>query len=164
MRIIGIDPGLNKCGWGVIEYDSGRLKHVANGVITPNSKHILSKRLLCLDEELTEILKVWNPEQAAIEETFVNKSPSSSLKLGHARGVAMVSMARYDLDVHEYGANLVKKSVVGAGHAEKVQVMMMIRTLLPGVELAGEDSADALAVAICHANHHSTLSKIHSSI
>ncbi len=153
MRIIGIDPGLNKCGWGIIEYYDGRLKHVANGIIKPPVKEILSQRLLVLDIEIEKILQIYQPEQAAIEETFVNKSASSSLKLGHARGAAMVCMARFGLEVSEYGANLVKKSIVGAGHADKGQVMMMIKTLLPGVELEGEDSADALAVAITHAHH-----------
>lgn len=153
MRVIGIDPGLNKCGWGIIDYDQGRLKHVANGIIKTPPKQILSKRLLNIDEELSKVLKSWSPQRAAIEETFVNKSASSSLKLGHARGAAMVCLARTGLDVDEYGANLVKKTVVGAGHADKTQIQMMIKTLLPGVDLAGEDAADALAVAICHAHH-----------
>lgn len=153
MRVIGIDPGLNKCGWGIIDYDQGRLKHVANGIIKTPAKQILSNRLLNIDDELAKVLKSHSPETAGIEETFVNKSASSSLKLGHARGAAMVCVARFGLDVHEYGANLVKKTVVGAGHADKTQIEMMIKTLLPGVDLAGEDAADALAVAICHAHH-----------
>ena len=156
MRIIGIDPGLNKCGWGIIEQRGSALKHVANGVIKTPSKDILSARLLNIDTELTKVLDLHAPQSAAIEETFVNKSPASSLKLGAARGAAMVSAARYGLEVHEYGANLVKKSIVGAGHADKNQMMMMIKTLLPGVQVDSEDAADALAIAICHANHAST--------
>ncbi len=153
MKIIGIDPGLNKCGWGVIETSGLSLKHVANGVIKTDAKLSFSERLLNIDTELTKILETHKPQTAAIEETFVNKSPASSLKLGAARGAAIVAAARYGLEVAEYGANLVKKSVVGAGHADKNQIGMMINILLPGCQAENEDAADALAVAICHAHH-----------
>ena len=164
MRILGIDPGLNKCGWGVIESHGSNLKYIAHGVIKPSAKLSLAERLLFIDTEMTKIVDLWKPHSAAIEETFVNKSPASSLKLGQARGVAMVAPARFGIEVAEYGANLVKKTVVGSGHADKVQILMMIKTLLPSSQVTSEDAADALAVAICHANHHSTYSQIQAKL
>lgn len=159
MRIFGIDPGLQKTGWGIIDVSGNRLTHVAHGVIKTVTNDDTAMRLTHIFEHLNELLMNWKPTEAAIEETFVNKNPASSLKLGLARGVAMMAPARMGLYVGEYPANLIKKSVVGAGHAEKHQVQAMIKVLLPGVE-AATDAADALAVAICHAHHGLTRNKI----
>ena len=159
MRILGIDPGLQKMGWGIIESEGHRLSFVACGLVKTTAKLTLPERLAQIDAGVAEILERFKPEQAAIEETFVNSNSASSLKLGAARGVAMVVPARIGLIVGEYPANLVKKSVVGAGKAGKDQVGMMIRTLLPACGEIGEDEADALAVAICHAHHASSKDK-----
>lgn len=156
MRILGIDPGLQKTGWGIIDSEGHRLSFVACGLIKTTTSKSLPERLKEIDEGVSAVLAQFKPEQAAIEETFVNSNSASSLKLGCARGVAMVVPARHDLLVGEYPANLVKKSVVGAGKAGKNQVGMMIRTLLPACGDIGEDEADALAVAICHAHHASS--------
>ena len=152
VRILGIDPGLNRTGWGVIESEGNRLRHVAHGVVTSNPADDLSDRLSSIYSELAKIIVTWAPEEAAVEEVFVNKNPGSTLKLGMARGVALLAPAMAGLRVGEYAANLVKKSVVGSGHADKVQIAMMVGILLPGVN-AKADAADALAVAICHAHH-----------
>jgi crossover junction endodeoxyribonuclease RuvC len=159
VRIFGIDPGLQRTGWGVIDVNGNRLAHVAHGVIKTDAKTELPLRLTKIFEELTRMIELWKPAQAAIEETFVNQNPASALRLGLARGAGMLAPAKAGLSVAEYPANLVKKSVVGAGHAEKEQVQMMIKVLLPGVE-AESDAADALAVAICHAHHGATRVKI----
>ena len=160
MRILGIDPGLQKMGWGIIESEGHRLSFVASGLVKTTASKPLPERLAQIDAALVEILMRFSPEQAAIEETFVNNNAASSLKLGAARGVAMVVPARQGLVVGEYPANLVKKSVVGAGKAGKGQVGMMIRTLLPACGEIGEDEADALAVAICHAHHATSKEKL----
>lgn len=153
MRILGIDPGLQKTGWGIIESEGHRLSFIACGLIKSTASLTLPERLRQIDDGMSAVLEQFKPGQAAIEETFVNKNPASALKLAVARGVAMVVPARHNLFVGEYPANLVKKSVVGAGKASKDQVGMMIRTLLPSCGDIGEDEADALAVAICHAHH-----------
>ena len=153
MRILGIDPGLQKTGWGIIESEGHRLSFVASGLVKTTASLSLPERLRQLDDGMCEVLARFNPDEAGIEETFVNINSASSLKLGAARGVVMVVPARHGLVVGEYPANLVKKSVVGAGKAGKDQVMMMIRTLLPASGEITEDEADALAVAICHAHH-----------
>ncbi len=158
MRILGIDPGLQKTGWGIIESEGHRLSYVASGLIKTTASKTLPERVRQIDDGMCEVLARFIPDQAAIEETFMNNNPASALKLGVARGVAMVVPARHDLVVGEYPANLVKKSVVGAGKAGKDQVGMMIRVLLPTCGEIGEDEADALAVAICHAHHaHSSV-------
>ncbi len=159
MRILGIDPGLQKMGWGIIDSEGHRLSFVACGLVKTTAKLSLPERLAQIDAGVLDIIEQYSPEQAAIEETFVNTNAASSLKLGAARGVAMVVPARLGLIVGEYPANLVKKSVVGAGKAGKDQVGMMIRTLLPACGEIGEDEADALAVAICHAHHASSKQK-----
>jgi crossover junction endodeoxyribonuclease RuvC len=151
-RILGIDPGLNRTGWGVIETEGNRLRHIAHGVATSDPADPLAHRLSALYADLAKLIVVWSPDEAAVEEVFVNRNPASTLKLGMARGVALLAPAMAGLPVAEYAANLVKKSVVGTGHADKAQIAMMVRVLLPGV-LAGADAADALAVAICHAHH-----------
>lgn len=156
---MGIDPGLQKCGWGIIESEGHSLSFVACGLIKTTKSKDLPQRLREIDDQMGDIIKQFNPDMAAIEETFVNNNAASSLKLGAARGVAMVVPARMGLEVGEYPANLIKKSVVGAGKAGKDQVGMMIRTLLPASGDIGEDEADALAVAICHAHHASSKQK-----
>ncbi len=153
MRILGIDPGLERTGWGIIDVEGSRLSFVTAGVIRSKSSEDMAVRLCRIDAELTDILLRFKPDTAAIEETFVNKNAGSSLKLGQARGVAILAPARAGLDVAEYAANMVKKSVVGAGHAAKDQVGMMIKVLLPTSGELAADAADALAVAICHAHH-----------
>ena len=159
MKILGIDPGLQKTGWGIIESEGHRLSFVSCGLVKSTASKSLPERLAQLDQGLFDVIERFQPDQAAIEETFVNNNPASALKLGAARGAAMVVPARLGLVVGEYPANLVKKSVVGAGKAEKDQVGMMIRTLLPACGDIGEDEADALAVAICHAHHASSKEK-----
>ncbi|MEK7802018.1 MAG: crossover junction endodeoxyribonuclease RuvC [Pseudomonadota bacterium] len=153
MRILGIDPGLENTGWGIIDVDGSRLIFVAAGVIRSKSSEEMGVRLCRIDAELAEIILRFRPHTSAIEETFVNKNAASSLKLGQARGVAILAPARAGLDVAEYAANRVKKSVVGTGHAAKDQIAMMIKILLPSSGLLAADAADALAVAICHAHH-----------
>lgn len=153
IRIIGIDPGLRNCGWGIVEADGSRLSFVACGTVHSNAKLGLSARLRQLHEGLEAIIADHAPAEAAVEETFVNRDPQSALKLGQARGIALVVPALAGLPVAEYAANVIKKTVVGAGHAQKQQVAMMVRVLLPKAENAIADAADALAVAICHAQH-----------
>ncbi|MBL8653375.1 MAG: crossover junction endodeoxyribonuclease RuvC [Alphaproteobacteria bacterium] len=153
MRVLGIDPGLRHTGWGVIEMAGNRLTHVANGRISSDGERTTAERLAQLHDGLMAAIEAWAPQEAAIEETFVNQNPASTLKLGQARGVAMLAPARANLPVAEYAANAIKKSVVGAGHADKAQIQMMVQRLLPGVKFESPDAADALAVAICHAHH-----------
>lgn len=153
MRVLGIDPGLRHTGWGVIEMAGNRLTHVANGRISSDGDLSTAERLTQLHDGLMAAIEAWAPLEAAIEETFVNQNPASTLKLGQARGVAMLAPARRNLPVAEYAANAIKKSVVGAGHADKAQIQMMVQRLLPGVKFESPDAADALAVAICHAHH-----------
>ncbi len=164
MRVLGIDPGLENTGWGIIESEGSRLSFIAAGIVKTKPATPMAERLLKIDEELTLVLNQWQPETAAIEETFVNMNAASSLKLGQARGVAMLVPARYGIPVAEYATNLVKKSVVGSGHAAKDQVGMMIKMLLPGCGELGADAADALAVAICHAHHAQSQHMIHAAL
>ena len=152
MRVLGIDPGLRNLGWGVIDVSGSRLKHVANGACLSQGCD-LGSRLVSLYEQLCEVLTKYQPDTAAVEKTFVNKDGAGTLKLGQARGIAMLVPAKAGLLVGEYAPNTVKKTVVGVGHAEKGQVAHMVKMQLPGVVLAGPDAADALAVAICHAHH-----------
>lgn len=153
MIILGVDPGLNCTGWGVISAVGNRLTHVAHGQITTRPSEPLAARLVRLFDELTDVILQHQPSAAAVEETFLNKNPQSTLKLGHARGAALVALARTGTEVGEYSAKIVKKSIVGTGNAEKQQVQAMIGRLLPGAKITGADAADALAVAICHAHH-----------
>ena len=152
MIILGLDPGLSSTGWGVIRKEGNRLSHVDNGQIETDAKMPLANRLLMLDAKLEAVIDSFRPDQVAIEEVFVNKNPQSTLKLGQARGVVLLGAARARVPMVEYAARLVKKSVVGTGKADKEQVQAMLRVLLPGLKLAGPDAADALAVAIAHAN------------
>ncbi|TDQ77637.1 Holliday junction endonuclease RuvC [Dongia mobilis] len=160
MRILGLDPGLQHTGWGVIDAVGSRLTFVAAGVVHSNAKLDLAMRLVEIHDGLRDVIDAHQPDEAAVEETFVNKNPSSTLKLGLARGVSLLVPALYKLRVAEYPTNLVKKSVVGAGHADKEQIKMMVGMLLPPArDQKSSDAADALAVAICHAHHMGTLGK-----
>ena len=153
IRILGIDPGLRKTGWGVILSEGTKLSFIACGVVESEQKATLAERLRQLHDGIAGVIAAHAPGEVAVEETFVNRDPQSALKLGQARGVALVVPALAGLEVAEYAANLVKKTVVGVGHADKKQVQMMIRVLLPKAETSSADAADALAVAICHAQH-----------
>ena len=165
IRILGLDPGLRRLGWGIVDAEGARLHWVAHGVIEPPHDEALSVRLLHLFEDLTAVIAQWHPDEAAIEETFVNMNPSSTLKLGHARAAAMLAPAKAGLSVAEYAALDIKKSVVGAGRADKDQVLFMVQRLLPlaGKGPEGEktkmkaDAADALACAITHAHKRKML-------
>ena len=152
MLIIGLDPSLTCTGWGIVAKQGSRLSHVANGQVKTDPKATLPERLVTLDRELTDVILRYQPDASAVEEVFVNKNPQSTLKLGQARGVCLLALARAGLPVAEYATRLVKKAIVGTGGAEKAQVQAMLGVLLPGVKLAGADAADALAVAICHAH------------
>ena len=160
MRLIGLDPGLRNTGWGIIDVDGNRLTHVADGTVRPDARQDLASRLRDLHEGLAQVLADFAPDEAAVEETFVNKNAASTLKLGEARGVVVLAPALAGLRVAEYSANRVKKSVVGAGHATKDQVQMMVGRLLPGCRFSSADSADALAVAICHAHFAETARRL----
>ncbi len=152
MRVIGIDPGLQHTGWGIVDINGNKLSHVAHGVISTKAKADMADRLKIIFDGIIEQVELFKPIEAAIESVFVNSNPASSLKLGQARGVAMMAPAHLGITVAEYTPNLIKKSVVGTGHAQKGQVQAMIKILLGGVE-ASSDAADALAVAICHLHH-----------
>ena len=156
IRILGVDPGLRRTGWGVIESDGVRLSYVASGAVTSAHNDPLSLRLRALFDGLVEIIATYKPREAAVEETFVNKDARATLKLGQARGMALLAPSMKGLLVAEYPPNLVKKAVVGAGHADKHQVQTMIGFLLPTANFDNADEADALAVAICHAHHRGT--------
>ncbi|OAF08327.1 crossover junction endodeoxyribonuclease RuvC [Bradyrhizobium centrolobii] len=153
VRIIGIDPGLRRTGWGVIEAEGNRLVYVACGSVEPPDGLPLSSRLLAIHEGLAAVLSDHKPMEAAVEQTFVNKDGVATLKLGQARGVAMLAPAMFGITVAEYAPNQVKKTVVGAGHADKQQIAMMLKILLPKAEPPSADAADALAIAITHAHH-----------
>jgi len=154
VRIIGIDPGLVKTGYGVIDYDRQTRTFVTCGLIKPSPKQEISKRLHDLQKTLTEILQTYSPDFFAIEETFVNSNPQSALKLGMARGVLMVTPTHFQIPVFEYAPNVIKKTLTGSGHATKEQMMGMMRFFFPGIQQSiSEDAADALAIALCHAHH-----------
>lgn len=152
MRVLGIDPGLRNMGWGVIEVDGPRLRHVANGIIH-SAGNDLGARLVTLFRGLCDVIAAHGPDAAAVEQTFVNKDAVATLKLGQARGIALLAPAQAGIAVGEYAPNAVKKTVVGVGHAGKEQVEHMVRVQLPGIVIEGPDAADALAIAICHAHH-----------
>ena len=155
-RLLGIDPGLRFTGWGVIESDGNRLRHVADGVIATDGAASVPDRLRSLHDALAALMDEWQPQEAAIEETYVNRNGTATLKLGYARGVALLAPALAGIPVSEYAAKSVKLAVVGTGSAEKAQVQMMVRRLLPGALVRRADAADALAVAICHAHHRAS--------
>ena len=153
IRILGIDPGLRRTGWGVIESDGNRLSFIGCGSVEPPDSLPLASRLLAIHEGLAAVLRDFLPAEAAVEQTFVNKDGVATLKLGQARGVAMLAPAMFGIAVSEYAPNQVKKTVVGAGHADKNQVAVMLKILLPKAEPASPDATDALAIAITHAHH-----------
>lgn len=155
-RLIGIDPGLRYTGWGVIDVEGNHMRHVASGVIGSDGDESVPHRLCELHGALTALIKEYAPQEAAVEETYVNRNGASTLKLGYARGVALLVPAYEGLIVAEYGAKQVKKSVVGTGAATKEQVTLMIMRLLPGAIIKKADASDALAVAICHAHHRAS--------
>ncbi len=157
---MGIDPGLRFTGWGVIESHGNRLRHIADGVIATDNADAVPARLKYIHDELTGLFLLHSPDEAAVEETYVNRNGAATLKLGYARGVALLAPALAGIAVAEYGAMEVKRAVVGTGAASKDQVEMMVRRLLPGATLRRADAADALAVAICHAHHRSTRLRI----
>ncbi|SHG51676.1 crossover junction endodeoxyribonuclease RuvC [Cognatishimia maritima] len=152
MRVLGIDPGLRNMGWGIIDVAGSRISHVANGICHSVGSD-LAVRLLSLHEQLTDVVHRFQPDHAAIEQTFVNKDGVATLKLGQARGIALLVPAQAGLVIGEYAPNKVKKTIVGVGHAEKHQIEHMVKLQLPGVKIAGADAADALAIAMCHAHY-----------
>ena len=165
MRVLGIDPGLRNLGWGVIDVQGTRITHVANGICHSDGKEgDLAERLVSLHAQLTEVVTRFQPETAAVEHTFVNKDAVATLKLGQARGVALLVPAQHGLKVGEYAPNAVKKTIVGVGHAAKAQIDHMIRLHLPGVQIAGPDAADALAIAICHAHHVQSAGRLEAAL
>ena len=153
MRILGVDPGLRTMGWGIVESHGSRLRHIANGQCTSATNIPMAERLAALFEQLTDVIATHGPDKAAVEQTFVNRDGAGSLKLGQARGVALLVPALAGLEVGEYAPNSVKKSVVGVGHADKGQIAHMIGVHFPGAKVAGADAADALAIALCHLHH-----------
>jgi len=160
MRLIGLDPGLRTTGWGVIEVDGNRLSFIGEGIVETNAKLSLAERLAELFVGVSAVIDEYQPVEAAVEETFVNVNPASTLKLGQARGVVLLAPAMAGLAVFEYSPNMVKKSVVGSGHAAKEQVQMMVKTILPKATFTNADAADALAIAICHAHLGQTNARI----
>jgi crossover junction endodeoxyribonuclease RuvC len=156
VRLLGLDPGLRFTGWGVIDVDGNRLRHIGDGVIATDSAEPVPERLKILHDALQALLERLHPDEAAVEETYVNRNGAATLKLGYARGVALLAPALAGVSVTEYGAKAVKKAVVGTGGADKNQVEMMVRRLLPGALIRRADASDALAVAICHAHHRAS--------
>ena len=153
IRILGIDPGLRRTGWGVVAIDGNRLSFLACGSLATDDTAALAVRLVAIHDGLRRVVDEFGPDEAAVEATFVNKDATATLKLGQARGIAMLVPAAAGLPVAEYAPNLVKKTIVGAGHSEKLQIRMMVKVLLPKADPQTDDAADALAIAICHAHH-----------
>jgi crossover junction endodeoxyribonuclease RuvC len=153
IRILGIDPGLRRTGWGVIDVEGNRLMFVACGCVDTNERLALAVRLLTIHDGLIRIVDEFRPDEAAVEATFVNKDAGATLKLGQARGIALLVPAKAGVAVAEYAPNLVKKTIVGSGHGEKAQIRMMIGVLLPRADPESDDAADALAIAVTHAHH-----------
>ncbi|MDD3288039.1 MAG: crossover junction endodeoxyribonuclease RuvC [Alphaproteobacteria bacterium] len=158
-NILGIDPGLQHTGWGIVKQEDNRLGFIAAGRISPPTKLPMAERLRFLAEGLAEVISKYKPKEAAIEKTFVNNNAGTALKLGQARGVAMVTAAQAGLNLDEYAANLIKQTVTGFGHADKTQIQAMVNLLLPGTGKMAADAADALAIAICHAHHSGGVTK-----
>lgn len=157
IRIIGIDPGLRRTGWGVVEVLGNSLRFVASGTVRSDDKADLASRLRQLHDGLCEVVHAHMPHEAAVEQTFVNKDATATLKLGQARGIAMLVPALAGLSVAEYAPNAVKKAVIGVGHGEKRQIHMMVKVLMPKAAFDGDDAADALAIAVCHAHHRQSV-------
>jgi crossover junction endodeoxyribonuclease RuvC len=157
IRILGIDPGLRRTGWGVVAIDGNRLSFLACGSLATNERVSLAERLVAIHDGLRGVVAEHAPDEAAVEATFVNKDAAATLKLGQARGIAMLVPAIAGLPVAEYAPNLVKKTIVGAGHAEKAQIRLMVGVLLPKADPKSHDAADALAIAVCHAHHRQSV-------
>jgi crossover junction endodeoxyribonuclease RuvC len=157
IRILGIDPGLRRTGWGMVAIEGNRLSFVACGSVASDDKAALSLRLVSIHDGLREVVAAHAPDEAAVEATFVNRGAAATLKLGQARGIAMLVPALAGLPVAEYAPNLVKKTIVGAGHCEKVQIRMMVKVLLPKADPQSDDAADALAIAVTHAHHRQSV-------
>jgi crossover junction endodeoxyribonuclease RuvC len=157
IRILGIDPGLRRTGWGLIDVEGNRLTFVACGSVNTVDKADVAARLVQIHDGLAAVIETFRPREAAVEATFVNKDASATLKLGQARGVALLIPARAGMTVAEYAPNLVKKTIVGAGHGDKTQIRMMVGVLLPKADPESEDAADALAIAVCHAHHRQSV-------
>jgi crossover junction endodeoxyribonuclease RuvC len=157
IRILGIDPGLRRTGWGLIEADGNRLIHIACGSLETNERAELGTRLLAIHDGLIAVIEQYQPHEAAVEATFVNANAAATLKLGQARGIAVLVPAKAGLTVAEYAPNVIKKTVVGAGHGEKMQIRMMVGVLLPRADPKSDDAADALAIAVCHAHHRTSV-------
>ncbi len=164
LRIAGFDPGLSRTGWGVIDFSGTKLVHVANGVIVTKASQSLGNRLAVLHEGIRAVLALHEPHSVAVEQAFVAKDPVAALKLGHARAIALLAAAEAGLEIAEYAPNHIKKSVVGAGHADKVQVQAMVRRLLPAARFETADAADALACAIAHAHLSGTNARIKAAL
>lgn len=169
MRILGIDPGLQKTGWGIVDISGVRIRFVTCGLIKPQVNLPLAQRLATLHTEIQSVIKSFQPDAAAVEETFVNKNPASALKLGQARGVVLAAPAVAGLPVFEYTANQIKKTIVGRGHAAKEQIGMMVNVLLPQARRSdgkalSHDEADALAIAICHAHHVGSVNQTQKAV
>jgi crossover junction endodeoxyribonuclease RuvC len=157
IRILGIDPGLRRTGWGVVAIEGNRLSFLACGSVASDDKAALSVRLVSIHDGLQQVVAAHAPDEAAVEATFVNRDAAATLKLGQARGIAMLVPALAGLPVAEYAPNLVKKTIVGAGHCEKVQIRMMVKVLLPKADPQSDDAADALAIAVTHAHHRQSV-------
>lgn len=164
MRVLGVDPGIRNMGWGVIESRGSHLRHIANGTCKTDAKDTLAARLLSLHAQLTDVIAAYEPDTAAVEQTFVNKDGAATLKLGQARGVALLVPAQAGLAIGEYSPNAIKKTVVGVGHADKGQVQAMVRVQLPGVTFDSPDAADALAIAICHSFHAQSSGRLEAAM
>ena len=167
LRVLGIDPGLRNLGWGVVDVQGARISHVANGICHSapgEGEGDLALRLVSLYAQLTEVMRLYGPDEAAVENTFVNKDAVATLKLGQARGIALLVPAQAGITVGEYAPNAMKKAIVGVGHASKEQVDHMVRLHLPGVQIAGPDAADALAIAICHAHHLQSAGRLQAAL
>ncbi|MBI1273863.1 MAG: crossover junction endodeoxyribonuclease RuvC [Alphaproteobacteria bacterium] len=160
VTILGIDPGLRHTGWGIIAVSGNHLSFIAGGCISPRESAPVAERLAAIADALDAVIAAHGPDEAAVEQTFVNNNAASALKLGQARGIALLCPARAGVHVHEYAANLIKKSVTGYGHADKSQIEVMIKLLLPGAGVETSDAADALAIAICHAHHRTATNLI----
>jgi len=157
IRILGIDPGLRRTGWGVIACAGNRLMYMACGSVETNERLTLAERLVAIHDGLARIVDEFRPDEAAVEATFVNRDATATLKLGQARGIALLVPARAGVSVAEYAPNLIKKTIVGAGHAEKAQIRLMVGVLLPKADPQSDDAADALAIAVCHAHHRASV-------
>ena len=164
MRVLGVDPGLRNMGWGVIESRGSHVRHIANGTCKTNAQDTLAARLLSLHAQLSDVIAAYAPDTAAVEQTFVNKDGAATLKLGQARGIALLVPAQAGLAIGEYSPNAIKKTVVGVGHADKGQVQAMVRVQLPGVAFDSPDAADALAIAICHSFHAQSSGRLEAAM